>query len=52
MALMEVLPKKHWIEINDLLVSFGQNICKPISPFCSRCPVADHCGRVGVERSR
>lgn len=52
MALMEVLPRKHWIEINDLLVSFGQNICKPISPFCSRCPVADHCGRVGVERSR
>ncbi len=52
MALMEVLPKKHWIEINDLLVSFGQNICKPISPFCSRCPVAAHCRRVGVERSR
>ncbi|MDQ7052180.1 MAG: endonuclease III [candidate division KSB1 bacterium] len=52
MALMEVLPKKHWIEINDLLVSFGQNICKPISPFCSRCPVAAHCTRVGVERSR
>lgn len=47
-ALYEKLPKKYWIEYNDLLVTFGQNLCKPISPFCSRCPIHDYCMRVGV----
>jgi endonuclease-3 len=52
MALRERLPLKHWIRYNELLVAFGQVICRPISPFCSRCPVADLCPRVGVPRSR
>lgn len=52
MALREKLPIKHWIEINDLLVVWGQNICKPISPLCSKCVVNGICERVGVERSR
>ncbi len=47
-ALRGKLPRKYWIEINDLLVAFGQNICKPISPLCSKCPLYDHCMRVGV----
>ena len=47
-ALMEKLPKKYWIEYNDLLVSFGQNICKPVSPLCTKCLIHDHCMRVGV----
>ncbi len=47
-ALREKLPKEYWIEYNDLLVAFGQNICKPISPMCSQCPVHNHCMRVGV----
>ncbi len=51
-ALMGILPKKYWIEFNDLLVPFGQNICKPVSPFCSKCPVQEFCDKVGVERSR
>ncbi|MBW8004617.1 MAG: endonuclease III [candidate division NC10 bacterium] len=51
-ALRRKLPRRHWIVFNDLLVSFGQNICKPISPLCSRCPVERHCARVGVTRSR
>ena len=52
-ALMEVLPKRYWIEINELLVSFGQKICTPISPFCSRCGLRnDFCRQVGVARSR
>jgi endonuclease-3 len=38
-ALREKLPKKYWLTINDLLVTFGQNICVPISPKCSICPV-------------
>ncbi|MFW9995456.1 MAG: endonuclease III domain-containing protein [Candidatus Odinarchaeota archaeon] len=52
LALRKKLPKKHWIEINGLLVSFGQNVCRPISPWCSRCPVNDACKRIGVKKSR
>ncbi len=51
-ALMKVLPEKYWIEFNDLLVPFGQNLCKPISPHCSICPIFKYCDRVGVEKSR
>ncbi|MGH7826809.1 MAG: endonuclease III domain-containing protein [Candidatus Binatia bacterium] len=51
-ALREKLPKPYWIEFNDLLVSFGQHLCRPISPVCSRCPVAIYCSRVGVTVSR
>ena len=47
-ALRAKLPREYWTEINDLLVTFGQNLCKPVSPFCSRCPVHDQCARVGV----
>ena len=47
-ALRESLPKEYWIEINDLLVAFGQNVCKPVSPLCSRCPVHEYCARSGV----
>jgi endonuclease-3 len=51
-ALREKLPKRYWIIFNDLLVTFGQNLCKPISPHCSQCPVSKDCDRVGVGRSR
>ncbi len=51
-ALRRKLPRRHWIVFNDLLVSFGQNVCKPISPLCSRCPVERYCAKVGVTRSR
>jgi len=47
-ALRDKLPKKYWIEFNDLLVSFGQHLCRPISPVCSQCPIAQYCNRVGV----
>jgi endonuclease-3 len=52
MALREKLPKKYWMEYNALLVSFGQELCRPVSPWCSRCPVRPYCARVGVTRSR
>jgi endonuclease-3 len=52
MALREKLPKEYWIEYNDLLVTWGQNICRPISPFCSRCAVLPYCKQVGVVRTR
>lgn len=51
-ALRAILPRRHWIIFNDLLVPFGQNCCKPISPLCSRCPVESHCPKVGVTRHR
>ena len=51
-ALRAKLPRRHWIQLNDLLVAFGQNVCQPLSPRCSTCPVARLCHRVGVTRSR
>jgi endonuclease-3 len=51
-ALREVLPRRNWIEINDLLVMYGQAVCVPVSPWCSRCGILGACGRVGVVRSR
>jgi endonuclease-3 len=51
-ALRARLPKKYWIEYNDLLVSFGQHLCRPISPMCSQCPVARYCDKVGVTTRR
>jgi endonuclease-3 len=51
-ALREKLPRRWWIPINDLLVVFGQQHCTPLSPKCSRCPVARECARVGVLKSR
>lgn len=52
MALRTGLPRRYWIELNDLLVSFGQNVCTPLSPRCSTCPVRGLCRRVGVTTSR
>ena len=52
MALRARLPRRYWTGYNDLLVSFGQNICLPVSPKCSLCPVADLCPRIGVTRFR
>jgi endonuclease III len=51
-ALEESLPHEYWIEINGLLVRFGQRVCTPVSPWCSRCPLSGLCPRVGVQRSR
>ena len=50
--LMKILPRKYWIQINETLVRFGQNVCTPVSPRCSVCPVADYCRRAGVTRTR
>jgi endonuclease-3 len=52
MALRARLPRRYWIGYNDLLVSFGQNVCAPISPRCSTCPVSGLCRRVGVTSAR
>jgi endonuclease-3 len=51
-ALRAKLPQQFWIEMNDLLVAMGQTICHPTSPKCSLCPIAKHCAKIGVMRSR
>jgi len=51
-ALRDKLPQEYWIEFNGLLVSMGQNLCTPTSPWCSKCPVIQFCDRVNVTRSR
>ncbi|HER44258.1 MAG TPA: endonuclease III [Candidatus Eisenbacteria bacterium] len=51
-ALRSVLPREHWLEINDLLVMFGKGVCAPISPRCSICPLEGFCSKAGVARSR
>lgn len=44
-ALREKLPVKHWLDINTLLVTHGQNVCKPIKPQCEICPIKDYCAK-------
>jgi endonuclease-3 len=51
-ALRGKLPGQYWVTFNDLLVTHGQNICMPISPFCSRCCIHSYCKKVGIHRSR
>lgn len=52
MVLRKKLPRKHWKTYNDYLVAFGQNLCVPISPWCSRCMIKQYCLQVGVTKSR
>ncbi|MBN1281251.1 MAG: endonuclease III [Candidatus Thermoplasmatota archaeon] len=51
-ALKRILPQRYWDDFNDLFVTFGQTICVPVSPFCSRCPVQQYCKRINVKNHR
>lgn len=51
-ALMKIIPKKYWHDLNNLLVAHGQNICVSVSPFCSKCYISGYCPRIGVKKSR
>lgn len=51
-ALRKKLPKRYWKIINDLLVTYGQNLCMPVSPFCSSCKLVKFCARKGVIKHR
>jgi endonuclease-3 len=51
-ALRKKLPHHHWIIYNTIMVAFGRQTCKPVSPFCSQCPVNRHCDRINVKLSR
>ena len=51
-ALRKKLPRRHWIIYNTIMVAFGRQTCKPVSPICTRCPINEYCARVGVTLSR
>jgi len=51
-ALEKILPKKYWMEFNAIFVLFGKQICQPVSPFCSKCPINKYCPKIGITRSR
>ena len=44
-ALRKKLPEKYWIDINTLLVTHGQNVCKTIKPKCAECPISAYCAK-------
>jgi endonuclease III len=50
--LKNIMPKEFLMEANGILILFGREICQPISPWCSKCPVEKYCKRVGVTKSR
>jgi endonuclease-3 len=50
--LKKILPKKYWYDFNHLFVKFGQTICLPISPYCSKCPITNFCKRISVTKNR
>jgi len=50
--LLKIIPKKYWKEFNAIFVQFGREICQPISPWCSKCPIKKYCPRMGVKKSR
>ena len=50
--LKKILPRRYWIIINELFVMWGQNVCTPISPKCSICPLVSTCPKIGEERTR
>src|SRR3989344_403211 len=52
LELRKILPKKYWIDFNNTFVIFGQNICVPVSPFCSKCRINKYCSKIGVKRYR
>jgi len=51
-ALKRLLPEKYWSEYNRLMVMWGQNVCVPISPFCSKCVLLPLCQQKGVIKKR
>ncbi len=50
--LYKILPRKYWREFNTVIILFGKEICQPVSPWCSKCPIKEFCRKVGVVRNR
>ncbi len=51
LALYEVVPRRWWPLINRYLVTWGQNVCRPVYPRCARCGIRTLCPRLGVTRT-
>ena len=51
-TLRRSLDQAYWKKINYLMVAFGQSLCRPVSPHCSKCPLLDVCKRKGVDKHR
>jgi endonuclease-3 len=51
-ALYRATRPRWWPYINLYLVTWGQNVCRPLSPRCAACAIRPHCGRVGVTNAR
>lgn len=51
-ALRHTLPRKFWLSVNTLLVSFGQSICRPVSPHCDICALSPKCPQLNVKPRR
>ena len=49
-ALYDVVPRRWWVSVNLYLVTWGQNVCRPVYPACGRCAIATLCPRIGVTR--
>jgi endonuclease-3 len=53
MAKLEaIIDRKHWIDINRILMPFGKHVCVLHAPFCSTCPLLSYCRQVGVTKHR
>ena len=48
----KILPKEYWKDFNAIFVQFGQTMCKPISPLCSKCSINNYCPKIGVGKRR
>lgn len=44
-ALVELVPRQYWTDLNENFVKYGQQVCKPTSPQCDACPLADLCAQ-------
>jgi endonuclease III len=49
-ALYRATERRWWPHINLYLVTWGQNVCRPVYPRCGDCVISDECPRIGVER--
>ena len=46
--LERILPRRHWLEVNELFVAHGKAVCRPVRPLCNKCPALDMCAQVGI----
>jgi endonuclease-3 len=49
-ALYGVLARRWWPVVNLYLVTWGQNVCRPLYPLCPSCAIADLCPKIGVRK--